>query len=422
MARPIVGSDAPYALLEIEITEKLVPLVLGPRGEHGAHVLVRHRGRPVGRLWLEKAEHGETIAADRLDSLVWGVAGKQAAILATGDVLLKREGAGIPSPTPNLTITVCTRNRAALLRRCLASLVALSDGHRCFGQQIDVLVVDNAPPDDKTREAAQSFPGVRHVVEPVPGLNFARNRALASTDRPWLAFIDDDAVADRHWLDCLANGIAASPDAGGFTGLVLPLFLDTEAQLCFERDGGFGSSFATERVGTERWGDRLHPANAARLGTGACMVFSTDVLRAVGGFDEALDTGPPLPTGGDIDMFYQVLRAGYRLVYLPGLLAHHEHRRDMAGLRAQYFTWGQGLAVVARKNAEAEPEMSRRLHGMLRRWFGNTVQRLLLCIAGRDIHRSANLFAELRGGVVGYFGEYERSQTRIAIRKREHGT
>ena len=211
------------------------------------------------------------------------------------------------------------------------------------------------------------------------------------------------------------------PAAGGFVGLVLPLFLDTEAQICFEREGGFGSSFAYERVGPERWGDPLHPANATRLGTGACMVFSTEALRSAGGFDEALDTGPPLPTGGDIDMFYRVLRAGWRLVYLPGLLVHHEHRRDLVGLRAQYFTWGQGVAVFARKNARTDPVMRRRQNRMLRRWFGGILQQLLLSAIGRDAHRPANLLAELRGGVVGYFGEYERSEARIATRKRTHG-
>ena len=151
------------------------------------------------------------------------------------------------------------------------------------------------------------------------------------------------------------------------------------------------------------------------------MVFSTEALHAVGGFDNALDTGPPLPTGGDIDIFYRVLRAGYRLVYLPGLLAHHEHRRDMAGLRAQYFTWGQGVAVVARKNARADPSMRQRQNRMLRRWFRGMLHQLLLAVARRDVPCLANLFAELRGGVVGYLGEYERSQVRIAIRKREHG-
>jgi GT2 family glycosyltransferase len=151
------------------------------------------------------------------------------------------------------------------------------------------------------------------------------------------------------------------------------------------------------------------------------MVFSTAALRTLGGFDEALDTGPPLPTGGDIDMFYRVLRAGHRLVHLPGLVVHHEHRRDLRSLRAQYFTWGLGFAVVARKHARSDPAMRRRLNRVLRSWFRATLKRLLLSVVGRSSQRPAHSFAELRGGIVGCLGEYQRSQARIAIRKREHG-
>ena len=186
----------------------------------------------------------------------------------------------------------------------------------------------------------------------------------------------------------------------------------------FEWAGGFGKGFQWQRFGPDRWGSPIHPAGAGAFGTGAGMVFSTDFLRRVGGFDEALDTGPPLPGGGDIDMFYRVLRAGLPLVYLPGLLVHHEHRRDLPGLASQYHSWGLALMALDRKNARTDPAMDVR-NRRYRRWWLRTQARELVCaLAGRGRRAPSLILAELRGALVGYFGEYERSEARVSARKR----
>jgi GT2 family glycosyltransferase len=409
---------APYAMHDIEVIEPLAPIVLAPL-EGGAHVLVRHRGRPVGRVWLSRAEHGANISAETLAPLVAGAALGPVGTLVVRDALLGEAG---PAPTPLLTIAVCSRNRATLLRRCLAALVAMRDARLKRGPAVDILVVDNAPSNDHSRQAAADFPGVRYAMEPIPGLDFGRNHALANTDRPWLAYVDDDAVVDRLWLERLAEAIAASPATGCFCGPVLPLMLETEAQLRFERAGGFGKGFDWERYGPERWDDRVYPANAGRFGTGACMVFRTEALRNLGGFDEALDTGPPLPGGGDLDIFYRIVRAGYRLIYVPGLLVHHEHRRDMASLFRQYYSWGQSVMALLRKNEDADPGMRGRQRALLLYWTSAKLRALLRSLAGRGPHPPPLVLAEIGGGIAGYFGEYRRSQARIAARKREYGT
>ena len=403
----------PYAMHELELTEPPAPIRLAA-GAGGAHVLVRHRGRPVGRFWMVRARDGAEMTAEQVAGRAAREAAPQVGALALRDALT----GGGAAPAPSLTIAVCTRNRAAMLRRCLQTLVALRDAQG--GGTVEILVVDNAPPDDSTRAAAAEFGGVRYAVEPVPGLDFARNRALAESDRDWLAFVDDDAVADRLWLDALAEGIAASPGAGGFTGPILPLMLETEAQLRFERAGGFGKGFEWMRFGPEAWGDPIYPANAGRFGTGASMAFATAALRALGGFDEALDTGPPLPGGGDTDMFYRVLRGGWPLVYLPGLLVHHEHRRDMPGLRKQYHSWGNATMALTRKSMAEDPATHRRHRLLTLWWWRHHLKRLVRALLGRGVTPPSHVLAEIAGGVQGYFGEYQRSQTRIAERKRAH--
>lgn len=409
---------APYALRDIELTEPLAPIRL-TAGEGGAHVLVRHRGRPVGRIWLSRSQHGAEISPETLRLLIAHDLKDPLAAVVTRDALLGDQALA-PLPTPALTVAICTRNRPDFLRRCLDALVRLRDTRAHLGPPLDILVVDNAPSDDLTRQASADFPGVRYAMEPVPGLNFGRNRALSATRRPWLAYIDDDAVVDPFWLDRLAEGVTASPEAGCFTGPILPLMLDTEAQLRFERAGGFGKGFGWERFGPARWDNLSYPAGGHVFGTGAGMVFATRALEAIGGFDEALDTGPPLPGGGDLDAFYRIVRAGFRLIYLPGLIVHHEHRRDMPGLRKQYYSWGLSVMALVRKSALTDPTIQARQRLFILDWIRKKLRVLLRALIGRGPHPPHLVLAEIGGAIAGYLGAYQRSQTRVAQRKREY--
>jgi len=100
----------------------------------------------------------------------------------------------------------------------------------------------------------------------------------------------------------------------------MPLRLDTTAQVLFEKRNGFRRGFDKNRFGREVPGNPLYPCGAGIFGAGCNMAFRRDLLRDIGGFDEALDTGTPLPGGGDLDIFYRIIRAGHALVYEPRYL------------------------------------------------------------------------------------------------------
>lgn len=404
---------APYTMRDVELTEPLAPIVLAP-AEGGAHVLLRHRRRPVGRVWLSRAEHGARISAETLAALVEDAVRGPVSAIAMRDALLR--GAR-PAPTPLLTIAVCTRNRAMSLRRCLASLVAMRDAGSERGPGLDILVVDSAPSDDRTRQAAADFPGVRYASEPVPGVGRSRNRALASSDRPWIAYVGDDAVADPFWLECLAEAIVASPEAGCFTGPTVPLALEAQVQLRYEHARAVGDEFDWERYGRERWDDPAYPANAERFGTGACMVFRAEAVRDLGGFDDAMDAGPGPAGGGDLDMFYRVVRAGYRLVRVPGLLVRQERPLGRADLVRQNSSCGRHVMALLRKNESTDPQMRDRQRALFLRWIHAKAKALLRSLLGRGPRPPQLVLAEIGGGIAGYFGARPRTSTRIAARK-----
>ena len=214
---------------------------------------------------------------------------------------------------PLVTVAVCTRDRAGDLAACLDSLVSLDYPN------VDRLVVDNDPPDDSTeRFVGDRFPSVRYVREPRPGLDWARNRAILECRGELLAFTDDDVVVDPGWVTALVEIFNADPGVMAVTGLVIPHELVTDAQRLFETYGGFGRGFARRWYRAPAGRSIAMPyAGSGKFGTGANMAYRRTLFDHVGGFDPALDVGTCTNGGGDLEMFFRVLKAGHTLVYAP---------------------------------------------------------------------------------------------------------
>jgi GT2 family glycosyltransferase len=281
----------------------------------------------------------------------------------------------------------------------------------------EILVVDNSTSDDSTRQVVAAFDGVRYVHEPIPGLDTARNRALLEASGDLVALLDDDVVADADWLLGLVEAHSENPDAAVFTGLILPLELSTSAQVAFERRGGFrlafGAGFEKARYGRQRTGDRGYPAQAGRFGAGANMTLNRTAIRQLGGFDEALDTGAPLAGGGDLDMFYRVIRAGLPLVFEPRMLVFHRHRNTEKALRAQYESWGKGYMAFVSKSYATDPENRRGLRLAVRMWIAYQATQLAQSVRATDVDQLRYVAREIWGGVVGILGAYHRSAHRM---------
>jgi glycosyltransferase involved in cell wall biosynthesis len=315
----------------------------------------------------------------------------------------------------DLTVAVCTRGRPDLLAKCLHSVLAIRPVDTADPRYFEIIVVDNDPPDDSSERIVTSLLGVRYVRECRRGLDFARNTALAEATGSWTAFIDDDATVDRGWLEGLEEALAEHPEAACVTGLVLPAELVSESQITFERRGGFGRGCRKLRFTASAGPDnRLFPLGVGIVGAGCNMVLRTNAVRALGGFDEALDTGPPLPGGGDLDIWSRLVRAGHALVYEPRLLVFHRHRLDRAGLRRQYWSWGEAFMAYVTKTARADSSERRRAAALIGWWLRYQAGNVAGSLRWRAELPTDLAMAELIGGLAGLGGAYGRSQRRVA--------
>ena len=355
------GESRPAVVLDLELSDPL-PAVAAVDGDGRrllqAWLLVRLFTEPLGTVLVDVPDGGLRPAAlaTAIEAELGGALRPRLAAAgadglpidgltpATEPAFLARRRE-VLATAPAITVVVCTRERPGALARCLDSLLA---------QQypaVRVLVVDNAPVTGATAEvvrAAARRGDVEYLLEPRAGLSFARNAAVAAAPGQILAWIDDDEVADVHWLAEVARALADHPDADVVSGVIVPAELETRAQLWFEQFGGHskGRGFRP---------DVFSPATAHRqsplyplppFGTGANMTFRPGVIERIGGFDTALGAGTPAMGSEDTLAFTQVLVGGGTIVYQPTAVTHHYHRRDLAGLHKQMVGYGAGLTAA----------------------------------------------------------------------------
>lgn len=319
----------------------------------------------------------------------------------------------LPTPLPALTAAVCTRNGASRIQQCLDALSTLDYP----AGQLDRLVIDNAPLDDSTRRLVERHSSIRYIVEPRPGLNWARNRAILEGRGEIIAFTDDDVSVDEGWAAALGRLFASEPEADAVTGLIVADEIDVEAQRLFEQYGGFGRGFDRQyfRVDTAS-GERAarRHAGAGRFGAGANMAFRRRIFDRIGLFDVALDVGTPTNGGGDLEMFFRVLKEGGTLVYEPSALVRHRHRRTYAELRTQLANNGIGLYAYLVRSAAAYPDERAGIIRLGAWWFWWWNLRRL----GRSFVRPGEfprdlILAELRGCFTG-LRRYARAKEHAA--------
>lgn len=319
---------------------------------------------------------------------------------------------------PSLTVVICTHKRPRLLRKALESIV------RQVETPAEILVVNNdRESDDEVRSVIARFHGIRYFLEPIRGLDFARNRALREATGDVVAFLDDDATADPGWTAALRTAFARYPGLGICTGRVLAIGLGTEGEKLIEANGGFDRG--SEPIHLPMNGRRTRrglPAPAivwaVSVGSGVSLAVHRKLAVSLGGFDEGLDLGCYLPGGGDHDMLWRVLLANREIHYQPLAVVRHEHRATRESACDQILGHQKALCAMLMKSMVTSPySMRLSILGFLVWRLIKPGVRVIKRITGRDPLPVRTLLGMWRAcwfGIGAYYGG-----AREAARRRE---
>lgn len=296
--------------------------------------------------------------------------------------------------TQSVSVVICTRNRPQQLDECLQSLQHLVD---C---PTEVLVVDNAPVGNETKEVVKKYPEVTYILESRPGLSIARNTGIRQATGNIIAFTDDDVKVHPHWIKKIRYGFQ-DPNVMVVTGLMLPAELETPAQIAFH-EGAHGFEWpcrpilydghyfeARKRFGTPVW----------QIGAGANMALRRQVVDNIGDFNELLGAGAS-GCSEDSEFWYRVLAAGWICRYEPSAVVYHYHRGDLVSLKEQQYAYMRGHVVALLIQASQH-----RHWGNLFRLFitlpSYYIQRFLKGIRNRFQGKYMTVFVEIRGCFAG---------------------
>ena len=178
-----------------------------------------------------------------------------------------------PSDPPLVSVIIPARNEEASLPTCLDSLV--SQGGVIF----EVIVVDDASA-DRTRQIAESFPGV-HVVDapPLPSGWTGKNNALAAGAKTargqWLLFTDADTV---HRPGSLVRSLAEAEQHGA----ALLSYSPAQEVHGFWENAVMPVIFA-ELACTYRPSQVGNPASRAAAANGQYLLITRQSYDAIGG-------------------------------------------------------------------------------------------------------------------------------------------
>jgi hypothetical protein len=201
------------------------------------------------------------------------------------------------------------------LAECLQSLREQTD------DEFEVVVVDNGSTDGSVKLVRQRFPGAV-LVEAGENLGFAEgcNRGLAASSGAWIALLNNDAVADRYWIEQLrATARAATPRLGMIQSRILfkhrPERTNSTGVLLFRNANIVDRDFDRPRR------DQDEATEVFCVSAGAAL-YRRQMLEEM-----------RLPTGvfdrtffmyyEDVDLGWRCRLAGWRALYQPAATVRH---------------------------------------------------------------------------------------------------
>ena len=262
---------------------------------------------------------------------------------------VRKAFAQIPFPAdvewPRISVVVCTHNGSRTVRECCDGLGKLEYPN------YEVVVVDDGSTDATAgivQESAQEL-GFRLIRTANHGLSHARNVGLEAATGEIVAYIDDDAYPDPHWLTHLAFTFLRTPHVGVGGPNIPPDDRGWIADCVANSPGGPVHLLLTD--------------SQAEHIPGCNMAFRRDALRAIGGFDPHLRVA-----GDDVDVCWRLQHQGWTLGVNPAAMVFHHRRNSIRAYWKQQMGYGKAEALLERKwpekyNAAGHPRWTGRVYG-----------------------------------------------------------
>ena len=267
----------------------------------------------------------------------------------------------------DVTILICTYNRAELLGPTLDSIAELRP---LPDVNWEVLVVDNNSTDHtrmvvEQRQPAFSVP-LRYAFELRQGKSYALNSGFALAAGAIIAYTDDDVMLPPQWLESAVRPLFERSDIAYTGGPVRPMW-ECPPPRWLEPFGNLGGTIAVKDHG-----DRAFIFEDRRkTPLGVNMTVRRELVETVGGFRVDLGrTGGSLLGQEQAEFFYRTRAAGARGLYVPEMiLDHHVPARRLTHSYFRRWWYWKGISQARVHRMHGRTELGVDLSDV-RRFFG----------------------------------------------------
>jgi len=223
------------------------------------------------------------------------------------------------------SIIVPTFNRANEVRELIGSFQNQTLPHN----QFEVLLVDDGSDDDTPERVKQFMPQadfrIRLLQHQHEGPGPARNFGMAQAEGEFFLFIDSDCIADRHWLERIAQAVEQEqPQAFGGPDGVLPEFTPLQKAIDYSM-----TSFLT--TGGMRGHSKKRLAKFYPRSFNMGIHYS--IFENLGGMNN-------LRHGQDLEFSRRIVASGAKVIYVPDAIVYHKRRTSLRKFFRQMFNWG----------------------------------------------------------------------------------
>jgi glycosyltransferase involved in cell wall biosynthesis len=223
----------------------------------------------------------------------------------------------------DLSLIICTRNRAAQLAQTLQRVLAMQSQLKW-----ELVVVDNGST-DRTCAIVAEFAGacdhpVQMIINYGRGVSCAKNAGWRSARSSIVACIDDDCYPGEDYLESIFQCFSNDPKLGFVGGRIL-LHDPTDRKITIQE--------SLEPLS-------IPPGSFIRPGfiQGSNVAYRRDALSDVGGFDPWFGAGA-LYSGDETELLARISAAGWNGAYDPKPIVYHHHGRKTANDEWRLMRW-----------------------------------------------------------------------------------
>lgn len=225
-------------------------------------------------------------------------------------------------------------------KRLFISVVICSyNGSRTIGETLDQLlkldypdfevIVVNDGSKDNLAAIVEKYP-VRLITIPNRGLSNARNVGLNNAKGEIIAYLDDDAYPDAHWLHYLAYAYHTTSYAAIGGPNIAPGNDGNIAFCVANAPGGPVHVLLTDEI--------------AEHVPGCNLSIRKSILLEIGGFDPIYHAA-----GDDVDICWRIQDAGYLIGFHPSAMVWHHRRNSLKAYWKQQEGYGKAEALLEAK-------------------------------------------------------------------------